>query len=55
MCPALKYNLKHPLWRSYPAHAKYKFEIELRDRLGGNKPYGPSPMTKAFIKEILGE
>jgi len=31
------------------------FEAELREILQGNKPYGPSPMVKELIKEILCE
>ena len=31
------------------------FEAEVRKILRGNRPYGPSPMVKELIKEILGE
>jgi len=51
----MKYNLKNPLWTTNPIYAKEAFKKEIRAILRGNKPYGPSPMTKALIKEILGE
>ena len=33
---------------------KITVEKELRKKLRSNRPYGPSPMTKELIKEILG-
>ena len=31
------------------------FERELREKLKSNKPYGPSPMQRTLIREVLGE
>ena len=53
----MKYNLKNrpPNHDDYDKDWFEGFEKELRKILRSNKPYGPSPMQKELIKEILGE